>query len=111
MPHTIKQLGQLAPVNTTAASIYSPPATTEVVVHNIIICNTTGVDTTYRLFVDDDGTTYDATTALAFDAVCLANDTVIFEVKLTMNNVLGNIAVRTGIANALTFTVNGEEFS
>ena len=111
MPHVVKQLGQLAPANTTAATIYSPAASTETIIHNIIVCNTTAIDATYRLFVDDDGTTYDATTAIAYDATCLANDSVFVEVKITMNNSAGNLAVRTGTNDALTFTVNGQEFT
>ena len=34
-----KQLGQLRPADTIAASIYSPAASTTTVVKNIIICN------------------------------------------------------------------------
>lgn len=111
MAHTVKQLGQLRPANTTAASLYSPGASTQTIVDNIIICNTSGAPVTYRLFVDDDGTTYDATTALAWDIALAANSTDVFEIKITMNNTNGNLAVRTNTANGITFTANGQEFT
>lgn len=111
MPHTAKQLGQLRPANTTAVSIYSPGASTEAIIHNIVICNTSGALAKYRLFVDDDGTTYDETTALAWDISVPADTTDIFEVKITMNDATGNLAVRTDTNDAFTFTVIGEEFT
>jgi len=66
---------------------------------------------TYRLFVDEDGSTYDQTTAIAYDIPLLGNTTDTWEVEIYMNNPSGNLAVRTGTANALTFTVNGEDGS
>lgn len=111
MPHTVQQLGQLRPANTTAASVFSPGANTEAIVHNIVICNTSGASAKYRLFIDDNGTTYNETTALAWDVTLPADTTDIFEVKLTMNDATGNLAVRTDTNDALTFTVSGEIFT
>lgn len=111
MAHTVTQLGQSRPANTTAVSAYSPGVDTEAVVHNVIVCNTSGSVAKFRLFLDLDGTTYDEGTALAWDEAVAADSTYIFEVKLTMNNSAGNLAVRTDTANALTFTLNGEEFT
>ena len=111
MAHTIKQLAQSAPAGTSIASIYSPGASTETVIHNINICNTTATAATFQICVDDDGTTYDATTALHWNQSIPAKTTVTLEKKICMNNSAGNLAVQTGTANALTFTVNGEEFS
>ena len=111
MAHTIKQLGQLRPANTTAATLYSPGASIETIIANVVIWNTSGAAAKYRLFIDDNGTTYDETTALAWDIVIPADTTDIFEVKITMNDSTGNLAVRTDTNNALTFTANGEEFS
>lgn len=111
MAHTVKQLGQLRPANTTAASLYSPAANTQTIIHNIIICNTSGASVKYRLFVDNDGMFYDETTAVAWDITLAADSTDAFEVKITMNNANGNLAVRTSIANAINFTCNGEEFT
>ena len=106
-----KQLGQSRPTDTTAVSIYSPSTTDRCVVHNIIVCNTTSSTATYRLFVDEDGTTYDQTTAIAYDVPLAGNSTTLWQVRLYMNNPAGNLAVRTGTGSALTFTVNGEDGS
>jgi len=109
-----KQLGQLRPANTTAASIYSPGARIRAIVTSIVIANTTGSTAAFRLFHDDDGTTYDETTALAWDIdIATKKDDISFtsDIRILMNNSSGNLAVRTGTNNALTFTVYGFEFS
>ena len=111
MTHVIKQLGQLRPANSTAASLYSPGTSTEAVIQSLIVCNQTSSAATYRIFVDDDGTTYDETTALFYDISLAANSTDTIEIKIAMNNSSGNLAVRTGTNNAITFTAFGEEFT
>jgi len=107
-----RQLGQLRPSNTTAASIYSPATGIRTTIRSIFIANTTGSAATYRIFHDDNGTTFDETTALAwnksvasgtFDLVNLS-DSPIF-----MADDTGNLGVRSGTNDALTFTVYGEE--
>ncbi len=104
-----KQLGQLRPANTTAASLYSPAANTTGIAKNLVVCNTTAATVKFRVFLDDDGTTYDQTTALFYDAMILANTTVQVDMFNPMNNSAGNIAVRTDTASALTFTLSGAE--
>lgn len=104
-------LGQLRPGDTTAASLYSPGASTETQITAITICNTGAVAAEMRIFLDDDGTTFDETTALYFNIVIPAKDTIsiFFERGIFMNDATGNLAVRTNIASALTFTVWGLE--
>jgi hypothetical protein len=104
-------LGQLRPANTTAASVYSPAASTEAQITAITVCNTSGAAATMRIFLDDNGTTYDQTTALYYDVPVAADDTVsiFFERGIFMNDATGNLAVRTSVADALTFTVWGLE--
>lgn len=109
MTTTLKQLGQLRPANTTAASLYSPGASTDAVVKAIVICNTSGADATARVFHDDDGTTYNETTALAWDLVIPADSIVVLELFVAMSDDTGNVAVRTDTGNALTFTAYGSE--
>ncbi len=106
-----KQLGQARPGDTNAVSIFSPSTRDRHTVKNIIICNTTTSVATYRLFVDEDGTTYDQTTAIAYDVSIAANTTDLWEVELYMNDPGGNLAVRSGTSSALTFTVNGDDGS
>lgn len=104
-----KQFGQSRPANTNAVSIYSPASNVTAIIRSIVICNTTALAATYRLFVDDDGTTYDETTAIVFDTSLAANTSTVMDVYWPMANAAGNIAVRTGTLNAITFTVFGDE--
>ena len=105
-----KQLGQLRPANTTAATIYTPADRFNVNITSITIANTSGSAATYRLFHDEDGTTYDATTALKWDINLPADTSVEIDLNLWMADVAGNIAVRTSVNSALTFTLYGKEW-
>lgn len=104
-----KQLGQLRPANTTAASLYSPPAATTWVGKNLMVCNTSGASATFRVFHDEDGTTYDETTALFWDAPIAAGETIILTGLLAGFTDAGNVGVRSSAANAITFTLYGAE--
>ena len=106
-----KQLGQSRPANTTAASIYSPGASTTAVIKSIFIANTSGASAKARLFLDDDGTTYDESTALLWDVEVAADSVVEISTFMAMNDSNGNLAIRTDTANALTFTVFGAEIT
>ena len=106
-----KQLGQLRPANTTAASLYSPAANLTGIAKNLVVANTTAILATFRVFVDDDGTTFDETTALFFDVPLLGNTTVLIDMYSAMDDPAGNFAVRTDTANALTFTLFGAEIT
>lgn len=104
-----KQFGQLRPANTTAVSIYSPGANITGIVKNIVIANTTATAETFRIFLDDNGATYDQTTSLFYDVAIDANSTIQLDVFYPMNDSTGNLAIRTSTASALTFTVFGSE--
>lgn len=109
---TEKVLGQATPSDTNAVSIYSPASpvvSTEIT--SIFICNTDSSQHSYRIFLDDDGTTYNTTTALFYDKTINGNETSIplSGTSVFMNNLSGNLAVRTNSANNLTFTVLGIE--
>jgi hypothetical protein len=109
MAFTEGVLGQLRPANTTAASLYSPAASTIGIGKTLTVCNTSGAAATFRIFVDNDGTTYDETTAIFWDISIAADETVQLDGFYPMNNAAGNLAVRTSVANALTFTLFGAE--
>ena len=107
-----QQLGQLAPADTNAASLYAPPSAYRVLITQITICNTTGTAADYSIFHDETGTTYDATTALTF-AESLAANTSIYLVGLEIwldGANAGNIGVQSGTNDALTFTCYGARF-
>jgi hypothetical protein len=103
-----RQLGQLRPANTTAASLFSPAAAAPYETAHLCICNTTAHAADASVFHDIDGTTYDETTALLFGKSVDANDYIILDVGIADYKEAGNIAVKTGTADALTFTLYGE---
>jgi len=90
--------------STNAVSVYSPGASTTAVIKTIFICNQSGASATFRLFVDDDGTTYDETTALYWDVSVPGNYTLHLNTFIAMDDQTGNIAYRSSVANALTVT-------
>ena len=104
-----KQLGQARPAGTTAVSIYSPGAGVTAIIRNVTVTNTTGLAANFSLYHDDDGTTYDQTTALYYTVRIEKNQTISLTAFMAMNNSSGNLAVQTDTANALTFTVYGAE--
>jgi|TARA_R110000824_G_scaffold269891_1_gene458358 hypothetical protein len=106
-----QQLAQKRENSTNAVSVYSPPANTTVVIKNVTVCNQTGSAATFRIFIDDNGTTYDENTALYFDEAIAANTTREINTFWAMNNADGNLAYRSGTANAVTITVFGAEIS
>ena len=106
------QLGQSRPpTGGTAVSAYSPGASTTAIIKSITVCNQSGVADTYRIFLDDDGTTYDATTALFFDVAIAADETHILSVYWPMDDATGNLAVSAASNNAVTFTIFGLEIT
>lgn len=78
-------------------------------IRSIVVCNQTGTAATFRLFHDEDGSTYSEATALYYDVSVDANDTFIHDKLIFMATEGGNLAVRSGTADALTFTVYGAE--
>ena len=104
-----KILGQLRPANTTATSLFSPTRGHEYRIDVIMVCETAGNTPSYRLFFDDDGTTYDETTAVAYDVALSANQSLRIEGPFYMNNEDGNLGVRSSAGSEITFTAFGEE--
>ena len=106
-----KQLAQSRPANTTAVSIISMDSVdySRVDIHSIIVCNTTSSAATFRIFHDEDGSTYDETTALFYDSDVLANETISieFDNPIVMREETANLAVRSSSGDAITYTVYG----
>jgi prephenate dehydratase len=105
-----RQLGQTRPANSTAVSIYAPASHYRTEVRKFVICNTSVNATTFRIFHDEDGTTYNETTALFWNIPIDAGETVTITEEFWINGLnSGNIAIRSGLGNALTFTIYGAE--
>jgi len=100
-----KQLAQVRENSTNAVSVYSPGAG-ETVQAFIKITNTTSSTVEGRVFHDNDGTTYDETTAIVWD-IDIEPGQILEIDKIFMDNGDGNLAYRSSVANALTITVYG----
>ena len=110
MASTNKMLGQ-AMATTSEVSIYSPAASTESVIKLITVCNVTSNIVTVSIYRDDDGTTYDITTAVNYQQDVPAKSTAYFNVYYCMNNSAGNIAIQAGASNSINVTLDGIEFT
>lgn len=113
MAHNLKRLGQARPsVADTATSLFSPAsAGDEMVSHTLVICNTTSSKATFTIYEDSDGAVYDDNSLLFNAQPIEANETIVLEIKITLNNTAGNVAVESDTANALNFIAYGEEFT
>ena len=104
-----KQLGQARENGTSAVSVYSPGASTTGIIKTIILANTSGAAATFRLFVKDDSTTYDESTAIAWDVSIPADTMIEIDTFISMDDAGGNFAYRSSVANAITITLFGAE--
>lgn len=110
---TSRQLGQVKPGDTNNHLLYEPSQGVRGTVRAIFVTNGTGVDRTFRIFHDADGTTYSQDTALFYDTTIAANTTYLIDMKepgVTIDgDIDGTIAARADSADALTFTIYGTE--
>lgn len=106
-----KQLGQSRPAGTAAASIYSPPANTTTIIKTIIVSNVSSASMKYSIFMDDNGTTYDQTTAIAYNVVLAKESTIVIDTFLAMNDATGNIAFQVDTADSATISIFGAEMT
>ena len=104
-----QQLAQSRPSNTANTSLYSPAADIAAEITHIFVMNWNPASATFRIFHDEDGSTYNQATALFYDVSVPGNTTLQLETTIFMLNSSGNLAVQTGTANGLTFTAYGKE--
>jgi hypothetical protein len=105
----VKMLGQLRPADTTAAAIYTKAQDSKVWLDQLFICNTTANAPTYQVCIDEDGSTYDETTALYWNVAHVPNTTVVVDLKAYLDTANGSVGVRTSAGDEITFTLFGEE--
>lgn len=103
------QIAQSRPAGTTAVTAFTAVLQTEVTC--ILVCNTSGAGATYRIFHDDDGATYNETTALFWDVPIGAGETVTIAAGGENGGIHvskgGALGVRSSVASALTFSIYG----
>jgi len=103
------QLAQSRPSGTSAVSAFTATIQTEISV--IVICNTTVSAAKFSIYHDDNGSTFDQTSALhyaqnipASSTVYITSDSVGAGVTLSPD---GQLGIQTDTANALTFSIYG----
>lgn len=107
----LRQLGQLRPANTTAASLFTPEEAKQYKIYLIIITNVGAGAAKASIFHDVDGTTYDQTTALMYEkSISPGSSPIELEYRhgISGYEAAGNLGVQTDTANALNFTCYGE---
>jgi hypothetical protein len=82
---TYKVLGQSAPSATTATTLYTVPAATEVVVSTVTVCNRGSAAGTFRLSVRPNGTTLANQHYLVYDATIVPKETQAYTLGITMD--------------------------
>lgn len=107
MAGILQYLNALRPAAVVAETIFSPRTGETVLLVSLYVCNLSAVDIEYSVYFDNEGTTYDETTALAFNTDIRANTTEIIELQIPMGNSDGNLAVQTSSANDINFTLFG----
>lgn len=97
-----------ARATTIPTSIYSPASNIIGVVKQVVITNTTATATTYRVFLDIDGTTYDENSSLFWDISVAQGETDLVSLWMPLTSV-GNLAFQASANDRLTITVGGYE--
>lgn len=105
------QLAQSRVSGTAAVTLFQPSKRDRYTITSILVANTTASQVDFRIFHDEDGTTYDETTALFYDIPLSGNCTFLYESDIYMNDPAGGLGVRTDTSLALTFTVYGNDGS
>jgi hypothetical protein len=103
-----RQLGQLRPANTSAASAFTPAVSGQYSVNLINIANVSEAPVDVSVFHDKDGTTYDQTTALLYTHTLAIGGAIQLEADFADYLAAGNLGVQSSVANAATFTLYGE---
>lgn len=109
MPAANKVLGQVSPAANTDTTLYTTPASTQVVSSTLVICNTTAAAITYRIAVRPAGATLATQHYIAYDASVAANDTVLLTIGLALA-ATDVVTVRAG-AVGVAFGLFGAEIT
>jgi hypothetical protein len=84
MADTLKVLGQSNPLATTLTDIYTVPASTSTTTSSLIVCNRSGVATSFRVSVAVAGAADDNKQYLYYDLAISGNDTFAAQLGITL---------------------------
>lgn len=110
MATTYKILGQSAPTTTSNADLITVSASQSEIISTLVIANTTATDATCRVFARIAGAAAAASNAILYDVTIPGNGVQAFTLGITLA-ATDVLTVRSGTANALTFTAFGTELS
>lgn len=110
MPSAYKILGQSAPAATTNADLITVGAGKSQIISTLVISNTTATAATARVFARIAGAAAATSNAVIYDVSIPGASTTAFTLGITLA-ATDVLTVRTGTANALTFTAFGSEIS
>ena len=109
------QLGRAKIATGVTQSLYSPPASTRAILSKLLIVDHGGGGANVTLYCDDDGSTYDNTTAIELKQVVSPGHAELPDEGggwlAAMNNADGNFAVKNGGASDITLTLFGFEMT
>lgn len=103
-------LGQSLPADTSNATLYTVPASTEGIVSTLTITNVSGTDASFRVFVVPSGGSAGTSNALVYDATISGNSYTAFTLGLTLG-AADSLVVRSGTGSAVCFQAFGTELT
>lgn len=110
MASTYKVLGQARPADTNVADLYTVPTGGQVVVSTITVANVNGADATFDIYVRPNAAAAGQATAVAYGVAVKAGTTATMTLGITAD-AADVISVKSGTANAITFTAFGLEIA
>lgn len=112
MSTKLKQLGQVNRTTVGAISAYTQPADTETQVTSIsIVNNASSGSTVFKIYVDDDGSTFDNTSIILSKRLLAGDSFQVDKAAIMGLSSIGQIGVEITTAGDMTFTLNGAEHS
>ena len=109
MAVSYKVLGQSAPSATTDTTLYTVPASTQVVISTITVCNRSATSATYRIAIRPNGAAIADQHYVAFDVTLVGNSTDTWSIGATVD-AADVVTVRASTAN-LSFAAFGSEIT
>jgi len=101
-----KLIIQNRPSNESTNTIFK--ATTKTIITQVVVSTCNNTDVKFWIYHDDDGTTYDETTALLWKIKAKEKTTLIIDCEWAVE-VNGSIGVKVDNSNGLNFTLYGYE--
>jgi len=109
MEFVLTLLNRLRPSGTSAVSMFSPLKGEQVILRKLYISNVGGNKAKYSVFITDDSSTYDETTAIFFEIEIEKETTVVILLDIPLRDSDGDIGVQTDTGDELNFTLTGDK--